>query len=391
MKLIRKHIDWKLKSGKMVLVPDEEEDMWHAYNIISEGDCLRTTTTRKVQQESATGSSTSTRVRTTITIQVVDIHFDTSACLLRVKGRNVEENPYIKMGAYHTADLVANQKFTIHKEHWDSVTLERVDNACDPARNSDLAVVMQEGLAYVCLITSAMTIERAKIDVNIPKKGKADDTQRKKAIVKFFDQVANAVIRHANFECMKVVLIASPGFVKDQFFEHLMQVAAKTENKVFLDNKSKFVLVHSSSGFKHSLREVLEDPSLTAKLADTRAAGETKALEAFMTMFGTNPDRAYYGIKHVEKANQSMAIETLLVSDSRFRSKDLDERRRFIKLVDEVKDNGGDVKIFSSLHVSGEQLDQMTGVAAILRFPMPEIEEEDQNEEEEEEEKEDME
>ncbi|XP_047498653.1 protein pelota-like [Penaeus chinensis] len=384
MKRLRKDID-KDGRGKMVLVPDEEEDMWHAYNIINEGDCLRTTTTRKVQQESATGSSTSSRVRTTITIQVLDIHYDTSACLLRVKGRNVEENQYIKMGAYHTVDLEANQKFTLFKEHWDSVTLERVDNACDPARNADLAVVMQEGLSYVCLITSAMTIERAKIDVNIPKKGKGDDTQRKKAISKFFDQVMAAIMRHANFDLMKVVLIASPGFVKDQFFEHMMKNAAQTDNKVLLENKGKFVLVHSSSGFKHSLREVLEDPSLIARLADTKAAGETKALQQFMTLFGTNPDRAYYGIKHVEKANNSQAIETLLVSDTLFRSKDLDERRRYIRLVDDVKDNGGDVKIFSSLHVSGEQLDQMSGVAAILRFPMPEIEEEDQAEESDEE------
>lgn len=48
-------------------------------------------------------------------------------------------------------------------------------------QNADLAaVIMQEGLAFVCLITSSMTVDRAKIDVNIPKKGKADDTQRKK-------------------------------------------------------------------------------------------------------------------------------------------------------------------------------------------------------------------
>lgn len=65
--------------------------------------------------------------------------------------------------------------------------------------------------------------------------------------------------------------------------------------------------------------EVLEDPSLIARLADTKAAGETKALQQFMTMFGTNPDRAYYGIKHVEKANNAQAIETLLVSDTLFR------------------------------------------------------------------------
>ncbi|KAG0723402.1 Protein pelota [Chionoecetes opilio] len=240
---------------RMVLLPDEGEDMWHTYNILMEGDRLRATTIRKVQLASVTGSSTSSRIRTTITIQVEGITFDTGACMLRVKGRNVEENQHIKMGAYHTVDLELNRKFTIFKERWDSVTIDRVETACDPAAHADLAaVVMQEGLAFVCLITSAMTVDRAKIVYNIPKKGKADDTQRKKAIIKYYDQVMTAILRHLNFEVVKAVVIASPGFVKDQFFDHLMKSALQTDNKLLLDNKSKFVLVHSSSGFKHSLR-----------------------------------------------------------------------------------------------------------------------------------------
>lgn len=67
----------------MVLLPDEGEDMWHTYNILMEGDRLRASTIRKVQQASVTGSSTSSRVRTTITIQVEAITFDTGACMLR--------------------------------------------------------------------------------------------------------------------------------------------------------------------------------------------------------------------------------------------------------------------------------------------------------------------
>ena len=207
------------------MVPDEGEDMWHCYNLITEGDHLKAGTIRKVQQESATGSSSSQRVRTTITIRVETTDFDTSACVLRVKGRNVEENKYIKMGGYHTLDLEPNRKFTLFKEHWDSVDLERVDNACDPVKHADLAaVVMQEGLAFLCLITSAMTIDRAKIDVNIPKKGKINDSNRKKAIEKFFDQVMAAIIRHLNFDVVKAVIIASPGFVKDQFFDYMKKV-----------------------------------------------------------------------------------------------------------------------------------------------------------------------
>ena len=38
-----------------------------------------------------------------------------------------------------------------------------------------------------------------------------------------------------------------------------------------------------------------------------------------MTLIASDPDRAYYGIQHVKRANESQAIETLLVSDSLFR------------------------------------------------------------------------
>lgn len=35
---------------------------------------------------------------------------------------------------------------------------------------------------------------------------------------------------------------------------------------------------------------------------------------------------------------------------------------------------GGEVHVFSGMHASGEQLNQLTGIAAILRFPLPDLE-----------------
>lgn len=71
---------------------------------------------------------------------------------------------------------------------------------------------------------------------------------------KFFDAIIQAIVRHINFEVVKCVLLASPGFVKDQLFEYMIQWATKMDEKKILDNKSKFVLAHSSSGFKHSVK-----------------------------------------------------------------------------------------------------------------------------------------
>lgn len=63
-----------------------------------------------------------------------------------------------------------------------------------------------------------------------------------------------AILRHINFQVVKCILIASPGFVKDQFVEYMFEQAVKTDNKLLLDNKNKFMVIHSSSGFKHALK-----------------------------------------------------------------------------------------------------------------------------------------
>ncbi|XP_073416640.1 protein pelota homolog [Dendrobates tinctorius] len=373
MKLVSKDIE-KDNAGQVTLVPEEAEDMWHTYNLLQAGDSLRASTIRKVTTESSTGSVGSNRVRTTLTICVQNIDFDSQACQLRVKGINIQENQYVKMGAYHTIELEPNRKFTLAKKQWDSIVLERIEQACDPAFNADVAaVIMQDGLAHICLVTSSMTLLRAKIETSIPRKRRGNCSQHEKALEKFYEQVMQGIIRHINFEVVKVVLVASPGFVREQFCEFLFLRAVKQDLKTILENRGKFLQVHSSSGHKHSLTEVLCDPAVTARLADTKAASEIKALGDFYKMLQNEPERAFYGIKHVERANEALAIDTLLVTDELFRHQDVATRSRYVRLVDGVRENGGAVRIFSSLHVSGEQLNQLTGVAAILRFPVPDL------------------
>lgn len=208
--------------------------------------------------------------------------------------------------------------------------------------------------------------------MHIPRKRKGHCDQHDKGLNKFFDQVMQALLRHINFKgttvqrqpsdlirfpfaVVKCILIASPGFVKDQFFQYLIAQATKLDHKVILDNRAKFVLCHSSSGFKHSLKEILADPLLQNRLSDTKAAEEVKALQDFNSMLLIDSAKAFYGTNHVEKATDAQAIETLLISDKLFRCKNIEKRRRYIRLMEKVREYGGNVKLFSSLHVSGER------------------------------------
>ncbi|KAF7726977.1 hypothetical protein EC973_008172 [Apophysomyces ossiformis] len=334
--LISKAIE-KDKTGYVTLYPEELEDMWHVYNLISKEDKIKATTIRRLQSESSTGSSTSQRIRLVLTITVESVDFDPHVGLLRINGRVASESQHVK------AKL--NRNFTLYKPEWDTIALERVDDACDITKQADLAaIVCQE--------------ER------------------------FYEQIYQAILRHIHFDIVKAIIIASPGFVKDKLYEYIFYQAVKTDNKVLMENKSKFVLIHCSSGHKHSLNEVMQDPSIQNKLADTKAAREVQALEKFYEMLNNDPDRAFYGFNHVSKANERGAIATLLVTDELFRSADIATRRKYVELVEQVRAMNGTVFVFSSLHVSGEQLNQLSGVAATLNFPLPDIELEEEEEEE---------
>jgi len=232
---------------------------------------------------------------------------------------------------------------------------------------------MHEGLANICLITEHLTINRQKIEHSIPRKRKGLCAQHDKGMEKFFDAIIVAVIKHIDFSVVKAVIIASPGFIKDQFYQYLLTKATREDERPLLDNRNKFILLHSSNGFKHALTEILQDPLILNRLSDTKAAGEMKLLDQFMHLLNDEPEKAYYGLEVVEKANQAQAIEYLLITDELFRNIDFIKRRRYVQLVDSVKESGGDVQLFSSMHASGERLGQLTGIAGILRFPMPDL------------------
>lgn len=282
------------------------------------------------------------------------------------------------MGAYHTLDLELHRPFTITKPEWDVVALERIDESCDVSARADIAaVILQEGLANICLVTQSMTLVRAKVEQSIPKKRRGTSSDHDKGIKRFYDQVMLGIAKTVDFSIVKVLIIASPGFVKDDLFKHMGESAIKfPECRALHENRSKIVLAHSSSGQRQALSELLQDPGIQSQLSDTKYAQEVSTLGRFYRMLSTDPHRAFYGTDHVQRASEAGAIETLMVTDSLFRSADIGTRKRYISLVEHVRSLGGKTLVFSSLHTSGEQLSNLTGIAAILHFPMPDLEEE---------------
>ncbi|CAE7732826.1 pelo-1 [Symbiodinium microadriaticum] len=116
-------------------------------------------------------------------------------------------------------------------------------------------------------------------------------------------------------------------------------------------------------------------------MADVKAVSEVRALERFYHTLSNDEDRAAYGFEHVFYADDHLAVDELLVTDKLFLAADVHLRRKYVNLVESVREHSGKVFVFSSMHVSGEQLDQYTGVAATLRFPLVVPDEDTEDEE----------
>lgn len=85
--------------GYLTLVPTEEEDYWHIYNLVTNGDTVKAGTFRKITRESKTGVKDIIKKKITLTLKIVAINYYAGEYLqLSLKGRNIKENDYLKMG-----------------------------------------------------------------------------------------------------------------------------------------------------------------------------------------------------------------------------------------------------------------------------------------------------
>jgi protein pelota len=86
-------------------------------------------------------------------IKVERIEFDAEQCSLRLNGRNVEENEHVKLGQYHTIELEIGRPCTIEKSCWDFIFFRILDDACDPGKKAEVAVVGEEYIYMLLGIT----------------------------------------------------------------------------------------------------------------------------------------------------------------------------------------------------------------------------------------------
>ncbi|KAH8167415.1 hypothetical protein CIB48_g807 [Xylaria polymorpha] len=311
--------------GSLTLLPTDPEDMWHANNLIGPQDVIKAHAIRKVTTESKTGSTVSERVHTDLTIRVTSTFFDPAASQLHVSGTVIVENAFVNIGQYHTLDLELNRPFTLWKKYgWDSVARETLSDALKQDKDGAVAaVVMQEGIANICLITEFRTVLKQRVESAIPKKRSASSDQDS-GMRRFFDKTLSTLMRSVDFANPRPLLLASPG-----------------------------------------LNEILKSTEVTSTMKDMKFSKETRFMDDFFDKLRKDDGRAWYGTAPVERAVQEGAVgrggwgvahQQLAVSKPRHRD------------AETLRVDGGQ---------AGGGVDALGGIAALLTYPILDLDEDE--------------
>ncbi|GAB7009226.1 mRNA surveillance protein pelota [Halorubrum trueperi] len=338
---------------RLTLVPENVDDLWHLAHVLEPGDLVEGDTTRRIQRNDDQMRDTGgQREHLFVTLEVDEVEFARFANRLRVSGVIVACSREDQLNAHHTINVEEHDEITVEK-HFKPDQTERLEEATEAAENPDVAIAtVEEGAAYVHTVQQYGTEEYASFTKPT---GKGDYSRPREEL---FAELGEA-LAHLDADA---VILAGPGFTKTDALDYIREE--------YRDLADSITTVDTSAAGDRGVHEVLKRGAVDEVQKETRIAREATLIDDLTAEIAQGA-KATYGPEDVAEAAEFGAIETLLVVDDRLRTERQGEGDWSIdvnEVIESVEQQGGDVVVFSSEFDPGQQLSNLGGIAAILRY-----------------------
>jgi protein pelota len=337
----------------MTLVPETVDDLWHLTYVLEPGDLVSGDTTRRIQRNDDQMRDTGgQREHISVTIEVETVEFARFANRLRVGGVITGCSREDQLGLHHTLNVEQHEELTIEKQ-FKADQVERIKEAEAAADNPDVAIAtVEEGQAYIHLVKEYGVDEYATFTKPT---GKGEYSRPR---AELFGELGDA-LGHLDTDA---IILAGPGFTKQDARDYIVENHRDLEELI--------TVVDTSSAGGRGVHEVLKRGAVEEVQDETRIAREAETIDELMERIADGA-KAAYGIEQVEEAAEFGAVEELLILDERLR----DERQAegdweidVNEVIDSVEQKGGEITVFSKEFQPGQQLKNLGGIAALLRY-----------------------
>ncbi len=340
-----------LKEGKIKLLTENLNDLWHLQHIIEPGDIVTSITWRRLKTETdKVRADRQEKERIKLSIEVIKTEFQKFSNQLRVLGEIIEGTD---LGEHHTIKIDNNTKFTLRKK-WKTDQLERLKEARKASRRPVvLLIALDDENATFGLVRQYGLEEIGEIGSNIS--GKMYKSDKESSEREYYLKICKFIKNLVEEKEIPSIIVAGPGFAKKEVYSTIKEKYPDLTQKIHLGNTSNT----GSSG----LNEIIRRGIVKRVSEEDRTSLETELISEMMEEISKN-GKATYGLEEVKNAVSAGAVEKLLVSDKTLRN----ERGTIEPIMEKARNTGSEIFVISSEHESGNQLARIGGVGAILRY-----------------------
>ena len=322
-----KSLNKSVGEGYLKLRIENQDDLWYLSQVISKGDEVKKRTNR-TKLDGREKKSVVLRLR----VEKTEYQEDR----LRITGEITKGAEGVELG-YHTFNVEENDELELWKDFSESdwKTLEKAEKN---RSYNVLFCIVEEGKADFYEVRESGIKDISKLTENIPGKFYTDQTTPD-----FIGDVKNAIQRTQ--DKYDAVIIAGPGFFKNKLYNAL-------------DNQKDVFMKDTSVTGKTGLRESIKRGALKDVVQKSRIDEETEVMEKVFELMETD-DKISYG-EPVKELVEQGAVKKLLITPQKYRENQ--------ELVKRTEQTGAEVMKIHPDHEAGKRLENLGGLAAILRY-----------------------
>lgn len=351
--MIVKHSDYS--ANALLVIPEDADDLFTLRRVVAPGDYVIADTSRVVKQESDYGRpDRGERVKVRLTIKVDRVELDASVDRLRIAGNiTATSNEMVSKGVHHALSVQAGDLLTIDKNRkWQDIELKLLKKSGDGSSFVLVAIDTQE--AAVARVTGT----HVKVIPNIYSGQSGKRYQTKNASLdSFFADTAKTVT--SVLSDTDRIIIFGPGETRRRFYNTLDRNGLPKERAQVVDG----VDVAGEDGVFVFLRS----PAMKEAMSNSKLATVSAMLDRVMLMVSRNENKFAMGLKDITEAANAKAVESVIFSDSIFKTADEDAVVRMLNSVENY--NARTYAVDSSTDI-GLRVSSLGGIVALLRYAM---------------------